>query len=364
MSDMLHPFFSNFSEVRWSAPDDATVEGQVSFAPISLRYVKANRRLNLRLTKLSAHETWSTSGEDAARVRERSLSGQGELVEVLTAFELDGGPSRQFRELKNIIIVPAPAQTDDRCYVRDDQDREKVPGPEGALFVEFEAYTVHGHHPDPALSLTVSMANAEFRRVSSLVHARSEEVSGVNIVLEAELFGDEPGLDHARNEGTVEYGMLRPRGAPLAFVPARLHQMTISFERSAEFCAQTVPSKQDGTVHPEKGGLPNDGFSIIARRLGWIIALLILIALTLLSGNDASKSAKRSPRMFAAITQPSILTEYLAKVAELGTQYGRQHHALRRPQSYILIHRVILAGEPSAVQRTSATPDISAARIS
>ena len=319
MKDTLHPFLSNYSGARWSALDEATVEGEFPLGPLFLRYVKAKRRLHLRLTKVSALETWGTTAANAAAVCEQSLSAQGELAEVLTTFELNGGPICQFRDVKSIMIAPASVKADDQCCRQDDQVRAQLPGPDGALFVEFEAYKMHGEHTDPVLSLTLTMGPVEFQRIFSLVRGRSEDLKGVTIVLEAELFGDEPEPEDTGNQETIEYGMLRPAVAPLAFVQARLERVAVSLEWSAIFCSGALASVRIGTDQLEKVDLPIDRSAIIARRLGWIIALLVLIALIVLSGEDRSKGVKWYPRMIAANTQSSILAASLEKVAELDT---------------------------------------------
>lgn len=343
MKDMLHTFSSNYSGVNWSAPDDATVEGEFSLAPLSLRYVNAKRRLHLHLTKVSALETWDTSEANVAVVRERSLSGQGELVEVVTTFELDGGPIRQFRYVKNIMIVPEPTQSDSGSCQQNDQAQAQVTEPEGVLFVEFEAYKIDGAHTNPALSLTITLDPTEFQRMFSLVRRRSEEIAGMTIILEAELFGDEPELNDGRSSEPIEYGMLRPADAPLAFVRVQLERMTVSFERSAVFYAEALPSTLLDTDHLKNGDLLNGPHSIIARRLGWVIALLALIALILLSGEDRSKWGKRYPRMLAANSQPLVLAVNFEKVAALDTRH--QLVEAKNPHS----------GQPESTRLTTAS---------
>jgi hypothetical protein len=297
MKDTLEPFLSTYSGVRWSAPDDASIEGEFALAPPSLRYAKAKRRLSLRLTEISTLETWGGTPTCPGH----RLAGRGELAEVLTVFELDGDLVRQFREVSEVTITPAPvvACTDNTRHSQVDPDHLENTGPPGVFFIDFEALQIHGEHPEPALKLNVTMELGEFNRVYSLVHERADDLKEVTLALDADLFGD--GIDQEDTWGgwIPEYGMLRPADAPLVFAPARLERMEVRLERSRVLGSGQAASEQRG---PDLlGGLdqPDDGSSIIARRLGWIIIILVVIIVILLSGGNRKEGITRVPRQIA-----------------------------------------------------------------
>lgn len=289
MKDTIDPILSSYGGVRWSAPDDATVEGEFPLAPLSLRYVKAKRRLHLRLREVSAREAWNSTSTGP----EQTLTGRGELAEVLTVFELDGGPVRQFREVREVRLAPAPM---DVCagtgrHPQADPDHLENTGRPGVFFIDFEPLRIHGEHPEPALSLNVTIEIDAFHRVYSLVRERSGELKEVTLVLDADLFGD--GIDPGEtwSERPPEYGILRPAAAPLVFASARLERMEVLLERS-----RVLGSGPDLLVGLDR---PDGGSSIIARRLGWVIALLAVIALILLSSDGGMEKAPRVPRQIA-----------------------------------------------------------------
>lgn len=322
MKDTLDPFLSAYSGVNWSACDDSTIAGEFPLAPLSLRYSKAQRRLTLRLTEISALEIWAATSGGVAGVPELRVSGRGELAEVLTLFELDGGQVRLFQEVKTITIVPAPVQAcvDHFRRQHDDPDCAGNAWAQDVLFIDFEALRIHGEHPEPALNLNVTMGNVEFQRVHSLVRGRADEIKEVNLVLYAELFGDECETDRPWSEWTTEYGMLRPADAPLAYVPARLDRMDVVFERSRFMGARaTAPaSPVDSSLRSVEQR--EAGRALIVRQLGWIIALLVVIAIILLSGLNRTEGIARIPRQFAENAQGSTIEEGADQVAAITHQ--------------------------------------------
>ena len=321
MKDTLDPFLSEYSGVCWSAPDDGTIEGESPATPFPLRYAKAQRRLSLRLTEISALEIWGSPSGVVAGVPELKLSGRGELAEVLTLFELDGGPVHQFQEVKTITIVPAPVHAcvghARRQY--DDPERAENTGSQDVLFIDFEALKIHGVHPEPALNLNITMNDAEFHRVHSLVRGRADEIGEVNLVLYAELFGGERESDGLRSEWATEYGMLRPVDAPLAYAHIRLERMDVVFERSWILGAGAATPASPLHSSLRSVDQPEPGSALIARRLGWIIALLAVIAIILLSGPDRTEGIARLPREFAENVQPYTFGSGLGYAAALNT---------------------------------------------
>lgn len=309
MKDTLEPFLSTYSGVRWSAPDDASIEGEFALAPPSLRYAKAKRRLSLRLTEISTLETWGGTPTCPGH----RLAGRGELAEVLTVFELDGGLVRQFREVSEVTITPAPvaACTDNTRHSQVDPDHLENTGPPGVFFIDFEALQIHGEHPEPALKLNVTMELGEFNRVYSLVHERADDLKEVTLALDADLFGD--GIDQEDTWGgwIPEYGMLRPADAPLVFAPARLERMEVLLNRTRVLGNAHVALTSHLDASLPRLDQPNEDVTNIGRRLGWIVALLAVIALIILLGERETDKVHRLPRQIAEHTQHSTL--------ELGT---------------------------------------------
>lgn len=306
MKDTLDPILSTFSGVRWSAPDDATIEGEFALAPLRLRYVKAQRRLHLCLTEISALETWNSSLNSP----EHRLAGRGELAEVLTMFELDGGQVRQFREVSEVTITPAPVAvcTDKTRHSQVDLDHLENTGSQGVFFIDLEVLRVHGKHPEPTLKLNVMMELGEFNRVYSMLHERTDDVKEVTLVLEADLFGNEIDPDGTWNERPSEYGILRPADAPLVFAPARLERMEAFLERPIVLGSEPAASIEPvPDYHRRRRDPPIDGSSIIARRLAWIIALIIVIIVLLLSGEGVTDGATRLPRQFAESPASAVM---------------------------------------------------------
>ena len=309
MKDMLAPFLSNYSGVRWSAPDDETVEGECPLAPLFLRYSKAKRRLHLRLSEVSALETLNSTSTNP----EQTLTGRGELVEVLTVFELDAGLIRQFREVRKVRIAPTPvaACSGTVQQLQVDPDHREKSGPSSVFFVDFEALRIHGEHPEVALNLNLNMELEEFNRVYSLVHERADEIKEVTLVLEADLFGEEIGTYEAWSARPPEYGILRPAEAPLVFAAARLERLEVLLERSRLLRSGPAASARPGPDLRTRRDQPHDGFSIIARRLGWIITLLAVIALILLSSEGEKERAPRVLRQIAENGQFSMFYNVL-----------------------------------------------------
>jgi len=305
MKDTIDPILSDYSGVRWSAPDDATVEGEFPLAPISLRYAKAKRLLRLRLTEISALETWGSTSASS----EQTLTGRGELAEVLTVFELEGGPVRQFRNLREVRIAPAPVAACAGIGRQPQADPDPLENTElpGAFFIDFEALRIHGEHPEPALNLSVTMELGEFNRVYSLVRERADEIKEVTLFLEADLFGDGIDLDDAWGGWIPEYVMLRPTEAPLVFAPARLERMEVLLERSRILGSGPAASARPGPDILGEKDRPDDISSGIARRLGWIIALLVVIIVILLSSEGVKKGATRLPRQFAESPASTVM---------------------------------------------------------
>jgi len=305
LKDMSDPSLSAYSGVDWSAPDDATIEGEFPLAPLSLRYTKATRRLHLRLTEISALETWGQPSRGGADEPIQELTARGELAEVLTVFELAGGPVRQFRDVQRVTITAPPlgSHADPAFQQRADPDLPDKAGSRGVLFVDFEPLRVHGEHPDPALSLIVSMSEAEFLRTYAMVSERAEEIRDMTLVLDAELFGDDIGPDEAWSGWIPEYGMLRPADAPLVYAPARLDRMEVVLARSRVLEAGPVAPASPLHASPRSMDQPEDGAALISRRLGWIIALLAVIALILLFQEGGMERIQRLPRQIAEQAQ-------------------------------------------------------------
>lgn len=305
MKDMSDSSLSVYSGVEWSAPDDATIEGEFPLAPLSLSYTKATRRLHLRLTEISALETWGQPSRGGASAPTQELTARGELAEALTVFELDGVQVRQFREVQRVTITASPlgSHADPASQQRADQDLPEMAGPQGILFVDFETLRVHGEHPDPTLSLIVSMGETEFRQVHAMVSERAEEIRDITLVLDAELFGDDIGPDEAWSGCPPEYGILRPADAPLVYAPARLDRVDVVLGRSLVLGAGAVASGSTVDASPQRLDQPDDAPDLIARRLGWVIALLAVIALILLFGVGETNRIKRLPRQIAAQAQ-------------------------------------------------------------
>ena len=306
MQDTFHPLHSAYSEVRWSALNDAMIEGELPFAQLTLRHAKAQRQLCVRLTEVSAVETWSLSSETVAGGQEKKLSGRGELTEVLTTFELDGGPVQQFREVSEVTIQPAPVLADDGN--RQDQDQCGVAGAGsfGVLFIEFEALKTNGGHPEPTLKLNITICAAEFQRIHALVRARSDEIAEITLVLAAELFGDEFELDESQREWPIEYGILRPSDAPLVFVRARLGRLDVVLEKSQILVSKPIAPATPLYDRGLCGDQPSEAFGIISRRLGVIIALLIIIVVVMLASFETGSGAniKRTYRQIAESEPP------------------------------------------------------------
>jgi hypothetical protein len=309
VKDMSDSSLSVYGGVEWSAPDDATIEGEFPLAPLSLRYTKATRRLHLRLTEISALETWGQPSRGGAGAPTQELTARGELAEVLTVFELDGGPVRQFREVRRVTITASPlgSHADPASQQRADPDLPEKAGPQGVLFVDFEALRVHGEHPDLTLSLIMSMGEAEFRQVYEMVSERTEEIRGMTLVLDADLFGDDIGPDEAWSGWTPEYGMLRPADTPLVYAPARLHRMDVVLARSRVLKAGPVAPASPLHASPRRMDQPDDGPALVARRLGWIIALLFAIIFILMSREGVTEGATRLPRQFAESPASAVM---------------------------------------------------------
>lgn len=306
MKDALGPFTSIYSGVRWTALDDATIEGDFPLAALTIRQTKRQRRLCVSMTEISAMETLGLCSKDVDFAQKKTLSGRGELTEVLTAFEFSGGSVRQFPEVSEITIQSALVLTDEGNLQDQDQCGAAGAGSLGALYIEFEALKLHGKHPEPVLKLNITIGADEFKRLYTLVRDCADEIKGITLVLEAELFGDEFGLNEHDGESPVEFGIFRSSEAPLVFAPARLERLDVVLERSRVLAREPVaPSPREyDRVHG--GGQSSDALGVIARRLGLIIALLVIIILVMLASLEtgSSENIKRTYRQVAESKLP------------------------------------------------------------
>ena len=321
MKDMSDSSLSVYGGVEWSAPDDTTIEGEFPLAPLYLRYTKATRRLHLRLTEISVLETWGQPSRVGAGAPTQELTARGELAEVLTVFELDGVQVRQFREVQRVTITASPlgSHADPASQQRADQDLPEMAGPQGVLFVDFEALRVHGEHPDLTLTLIMSMGEAEFRQVYAMVSERAEEIRDMTLVLDADLFGDDLGPDEAWSGWTPEYGMLRSADTPLVYAPARLDRMDVVLARSRVLKAEPVAPASPLNASPRRMDQPDDGPALVSRRLGWIIAFIVVIIVTMLIEKGGADRVQRPQRQFAEHIQPSTRVAEADHVAALST---------------------------------------------
>lgn len=300
MKDTLDPFESAYSGVQWSALDDATIEGD--FLQTPLRQAKARRCLRVRMTQISVLEHWGGSVGRAVARPEQKLSGRGELSEVLTVFELNGGPLRRFQDVREITIVPSLVTADTGCRQPDDAKGGDASEPSGVLFVEFEALRIHGQHPEPTLQLRLTMEADEFQRVYALLNDRTDEIKDVILTLDADLFGDDWEGDEYRPEGVPEYGMLRSTYEPSACALTCLKRIDVTLGRSRSTLNLTSEPHLPATplVWTAQG---TNQSSIIVKQLGWIITLLIVIIIILLSssGSSGNSNTERKYRKFAEI---------------------------------------------------------------
>lgn len=304
MKDTLDPFLSAYSGVRWSALDDATIEGDFPLVGVTIRQTKGLRRLSLSVTEVSALETSELFSKEVGFSQKKTLCCRGVLSEVLATFELDGGPVRQFQEVSEITIQSALVLTDE-CS-RKDQFGPAGAASWGALFIEFEALRIHGEHPEPVLKLNITIEAVEFQRLFALVRECSDEIKGMNLVLEAELFGNEFDLNEYEGELPVEFGILRASEAPLVFAPTRLKRLDVVLEKSRVLACEPLARapRYNDRVHGD--GQSSDAFGIVARRLGLIIALLVVIILVLLASLETGSGAniKRTYRQIAESKLP------------------------------------------------------------
>lgn len=132
-----------------------------------------------------------------------------------------------------------------------------------------------------------------------MVNERAEEIRDMSLVLNAELFGDEIWPDEAWSGWTPEYGRRRPADAPLVYAPARLDRIDVVLAQSRVLRAGAVAPASTEDASARRVNQPDDGPALIARRMGWIIALLVAIILILLSGGNRTDGITRIPRQFA-----------------------------------------------------------------
>lgn len=309
MKDALGPFTSIYSGARWTALDDATIEGDFPLAALTIRQTKRQRRLCVSMTEISAMETLGLCSKGMACTQKKTLSGRGELSEVLTAFEFAGGPVRQFLKVSEITIQSALVPTDEDNRQDQGQCGAAGAGSLGFLFIEFEALKLHGEHPEPVLKLNITIGADEFARLYKLVRDCADEIKGITLVLKAEMFGDEFGLNEHEGESPVELGIVRNSEAPLVFAPTRLERLDVVLERSLVLAREPVaPSPREyDRVHG--GGQSSDALGVIARRLGLIIALLVIIIIAMLAAIEtgSSMNIKRTYRQVAESKLPIVV---------------------------------------------------------
>lgn len=80
-----------------------TAQDDIGEAPL-LRYVKMWRSLSLRLTEVSALETFVWEDGHADHSPQRKISARGALDQVITVFEQDGDYLQRFREVRDVIF--------------------------------------------------------------------------------------------------------------------------------------------------------------------------------------------------------------------------------------------------------------------
>jgi hypothetical protein len=321
MKDALDPFTSIYNRVRWTALDDATIEGDFPLAALTIRQTKRQRRLCVSMTEISAMETLGLCSKDVALAQKKTLSGRGELTEVLTAFEFAGGPVRQFPEVSEITIQSALVLTDEGNRQDQDQYVAAGAGSLGALFIEFEALKLQGEHPEPVLKLNITIGADEFQRLYTLVRDCADEIQGITLVLEAELFGDEFGLNEHEGEAPVEFGILRNSEAPLVFAPTRLERLDVVLGKSRVLAREPVAHSPREYDRVHEGGQSSDALGAIARRLGLIIALLVVIILVMLASLETGNSVNIK-RTYRQVAESKIPIGVDSRIGLMGDQDG------------------------------------------
>jgi len=207
---------------------------------------------------------------------------------MITLFDLEGGPLRLFQEIPKIIICPA-------SRARDDEDRPDSASAGGAdaaldmrtgfLHIQFEPLNIDGEHTEPVPELHLTMGEDAFQRAFALVETRSEDVQDVVLTVTSALYGSRYEFDAGYRDGAPEYGMLRRDVDPWVSAPARIESLEVTLART-----QTISQGRDWPIQEARNTVgvgPDVGSSNqITNRLGWVIALLVIIILILLSAAD------------------------------------------------------------------------------
>ena len=83
-----------------------------------------------------------------------------------------------------------------------------------------------------------------------------------------------------------------------AGAPARLERVEILLERSRPLAAKAAASPHSPDDRIARADQLGDRSAVIARRLGWVMALLAMIVLILLSATDRAGSTTPRSRQF------------------------------------------------------------------
>lgn len=100
---------------------------------------------------------------------------------------------------------------------------------------------------------------------------------------------------------------------------ARLDRMVAVLARSRVLKAGPVAPASPLNASPRRMDQPDDGPALVSRRLGWIIAFLVVIIVTMLIEKGGADRVQRPQRQFAEHIQPSTRVSEADHVAALST---------------------------------------------
>lgn len=290
VKDTFDPFLSTYSDIRRSALDDETVEGEFSATSSLIRQKKGPRLLRILMTEISALETceWSRCDADGALRSQRRLTGCGAVTAMITLFDLEGRPLRLFQEIPKINICPASRAGNNEAR----PDGTSTGGADAALdmrtgflYTQLEPLHMDGEHTEPVLELHLTMGKDAFQRAFALVETRSEEFQYVVLTVTSELYGSRYEFDAGYLDGAPEYGMLWRDVDPWVSAPARIESLEVTLASTQSISqGRDWPTQE---VHNAVDVSPDFSSSnLITNRRGWVIAWLVIIMLILLFEGD------------------------------------------------------------------------------
>ncbi len=315
MTQSAEAFISAYHDTRgWNVLDEDTVQDIGGGLEQPILHVQAPRSLKVKWTTISAVEgiTWAESegfhhvGEPSCvqskrLSHDRSIIGRGKMDRVVTVFTPSGKNILHFREIDRIKLVPHASSAEPNSIVTGGEAL-------GYLWLQIEPTQKHGEHHPAALELHLQIDEHVFQAAFSKLKAQPD-LQEASLSVMVNFF--DCGLETISWCNEPEYGILRRDGDPWVKCHAEFKMLRVEYAQSPRLPDNCRGSRldnlssqlenQDRSIMKDENIKALHGTTAsIKARLGWIVALMAIIALLLLRATETQSVLK--PRNYRTIT--------------------------------------------------------------